>query len=155
LLFTDYERFAEESASHALVPEPALADAIRAGGLPRNGWDIGDMRSLAKRFRISPLALATRLRASGYIDWAHYRIWKQGWDVYVAGLTPRVGGFAHPIVQTLSRAGRPYTQVVLEALATNRITPVNAVRYLDLKFEHFDRLKDALQGRPGSGADDE
>ena len=74
---------------------------------------------------------------------------------YVATLTPRAGGFAHPIDQTLSRAGRPYTQVVLEALAANRITPVNAARYLDLKFEHFDRLKESLQGRPGSGGDDE
>ena len=99
--------------------------------------------------------MATRLRASGYIDWAFYRAWKQGWDAYVATLTPRTGGFAHPIDQTLSRAGRPYTQVVLEALAANRITPVNAARYLDLKFEHFDRLKESLQGRPGSGGDDE
>jgi Zn-dependent peptidase ImmA (M78 family) len=149
------EQFAEEAASHTLVPETALADAIRAGGFPRNGWDIGDMRGLAKRFRISPLAMATRLRASGHINWAIYRAWKQGWDAYVAALAPRTGGFAHPIAQTLSRAGRPYTQVVLEALAANRITPVNAARYLDLKFEHFDRLKEALQGRPGSGGDDE
>lgn len=149
------ERFAEETASHTLVPETALADAIQKDGLLRNGWDIDDMRSLAKRFRITPLAMATRLRASGYFDWAFYRAWKQDWDAYVATLVPRAGGFAHPIAQTLSRAGRPYTQVVLEALAANRITPVNAARYLDLKFEHFDRLKEALQGRPGSGGDDE
>ena len=149
------EQFAEEAASHTLVPETALADAIRAGGFPRNGWDIGDMRGLARRFRISPLAMATRLRASGYIDWAFYRAWKNRWDAYVTTLKPHAGGFAHPIAQTLSRAGRPYTQVVLEALATNRITSVNAARYLDLKFEHFDRLKEALQRRPGSGGEDE
>jgi Zn-dependent peptidase ImmA (M78 family)/transcriptional regulator with XRE-family HTH domain len=149
------EQFAEEAASHTLVPETALADAIRAGSFPRNGWDIGDMRGLARRFRISPLAMATRLRASGYIDWTFYRAWKQGWDAYVSTLPPRAGGFAHPIAQTLSRAGRPYTQVVLEALAANRITPVNAARYLDLKFEHFDRLREALQNRPGSGGNDE
>jgi len=149
------ERFAEETASHTLVPEAALAKAIHTGGFPRNGWDTGDVRGLAKRFRISPLAMATRLRASGYFDWAFYRAWKQGWDAHVASLPPKGGGFAHPIAQTISRAGRPYTQVVLEALAANRITPVNAARYLDLKFEHFDRLKEALQSKPGSGGDNE
>jgi Zn-dependent peptidase ImmA (M78 family)/transcriptional regulator with XRE-family HTH domain len=149
------ERFAEETASHTLVPEAALTEAVSGGGFPRNGWDIGDMRSLARRFRISPLAMATRLRASGYFDWAFYLEWKRGWETYVAKLSPKAGGFAHPITQTLGRAGRPFTQVVLEALAANRITAVNAARYLDLKFEHFGKLKEALESRPGSGGGDE
>jgi Zn-dependent peptidase ImmA (M78 family)/transcriptional regulator with XRE-family HTH domain len=149
------ERFAEETVSNTLVPEAALAAAISNGRFPRNGWDIGDMRALARRFRITPLALATRVRASGYISWAFYQEWRSGWDAYVATLAPKAGGFAHPIAQTLSRAGRPFTQVVLEALAANRITAVNASRYLDLKFEHFDKLKESLTARPGSRGSDE
>jgi Zn-dependent peptidase ImmA (M78 family)/transcriptional regulator with XRE-family HTH domain len=149
------ERFAEETASQTLVPESALAEAVQRGRFPRNGWDIGDVRGLARIFRISPLAMATRLRASGYFDWSFYQSWKRGWDTYVATLPPKVGGFAHPIAQTLSRAGRPFTQVVLEALAANRITAVNAARYLDLKFEHFGKLKESLTARPGSGGGDE
>ena len=149
------ERFAEEATSHTLVPEEALSEVIRSRGFPRSGWDVGDVRSLAKQFRISPLAMATRLRASGFFDWTHYRNWKDVWDKHVASLTPRKGGFAHPIAQTLSRAGRPFTQVVLEALASNRITPVNASRYLDLKFEHFEKLRGALREHPGAGGGDE
>jgi len=149
------ERFAEETASHTLVPEAMLAQEIRAGSFPRNGWDIGDVRGLARRFKITPLAMATRLRASGYFDWNHYLSWKRGWDSYVATLKPKTGGFAHPVTLALGRAGKPFTQTVLEALAANRITVVNAAHYLDLKAEHFEKLKGALIARPGSGGDDE
>jgi Zn-dependent peptidase ImmA (M78 family) len=149
------ERFAEETASHTLVPEPMLVQEIRAGGYPRNGWDIGDVRNLARRFRITSLAMATRLTASGYFDWSQYQNWKRAWDSYVATLKPKSGGFAHPIDTTLGRAGRPFTRTVLEALDANRITPVNAARFLDLKFEHFEKLKAALTARPGAEAADE
>jgi Zn-dependent peptidase ImmA (M78 family)/transcriptional regulator with XRE-family HTH domain len=149
------ERFAEETASHTLVPEAMLAQETRAGGFPRNGWDIGDVRGLARRFKITPLAMATRLRASGYFDWNHYLGWKRGWDAYVATLKPKTGGFSHPVSMALGRAGKPFTQTVLEALATNRITVVNAAHYLDLKAVHFEKLKGALIARPGAGGDDE
>lgn len=149
------ERFAEETASHTLVPEPMLAQEVWAGGFPRSGWDIGDVRALARRFKITPLAMATRLRASGYFDWEHYHSWKRGWEAFVAMLKPKTGGFAHPIDLTLGRAGRPFTQTVLEALSANRITVVSAAHYLDLRAEHFEKLKGALLGRPGSGGDDE
>jgi Zn-dependent peptidase ImmA (M78 family) len=149
------ERFAEETASHTLVSEIMLAQEVRSGGFPHNGWDIGDVRGLARRFRITSLAMATRLRASGYFDWAHYQSWKRGWDAYVATLKPKTGGFAHPVAMTLGRAGRPFTQTVLEALAANRITVVNAAHHLDLKAEHFEKLKGALLARPGAGGNDE
>ena len=64
--WAEVERFAEEAASHTLVPEPMLEQEILSGTLPRNGWDIIDVRGLARRFKITPLAMATRLRASGY-----------------------------------------------------------------------------------------
>ncbi len=146
----EVERFAESVASHALVPEAALADVVRNERLPQNNWDIGDVRRLARRFRVSPLAMATRLRASAYIDWAHYQGWRRGWDAWVASLPPRSGGFAHPVGQALTRKGRPYIQLVLEALGSNRITTVDASRYLDLKAEHFEKLRGALSERPGT-----
>jgi hypothetical protein len=116
---------------------------------------VDDVRAAARRFRITPLAMATRLRASSYFDWAHYLRWKQAWDAYVATLPPRKGGFATPVAKTLGRAGRPFTKTVLEALAANRITAVNAARYLDLKYEHFGKLTEALRDRPGAGGADE
>jgi len=153
--WAEVERFAEETATHTLVPETMLTQEIRSGTFPRNSWDVGDVRGLARRFKITPLAMATRLRASGYFDWAHYQEWKGDWDAYVATLKPKSSGFAHPVAMTLGRAGRPFTQVVLEALSLNRITIVNAAHYLDLKVAHFEKLKGALVTRPGMGGVDE
>lgn len=143
------ERFAESATSHALVPEAALRRAVSQ---PVSAWHIASVRQLARRFRVTPLAMATRLRASGFLSWAEYGAWKESWDEYVKSLPPRSGGFAHPVDVALGRNGRPYVQLVLEALAANRITSVDAARHLALKFEHFEKLREAFKGGP-SGAD--
>ncbi len=141
------ERFAESAATYALVPENTLRSMLRRA---RRSWDISTVRQVARQFRITPLAMATRLRTSGFMDWQQYKAWKESWDQYVATLPPRTGGFAHPIDLALGRNGRPYVRLVLEALAANRITSVDASRHLGLKFEHFDKVKESLRG-PSSG----
>ena len=146
------ERFAESAASYVLVPEVALRAATPSRS---QDWDIPAVRRLARRFRITPLAMATRLWASGYMDWPQYRAWKESWNEYVKTLPPRTGGFAHPVDIALNRNGRHYVSLVLEALAANRITSVDASRHLALRFEHFDKLKESLRGGPGGGAADE
>ncbi|MFU8848375.1 MAG: ImmA/IrrE family metallo-endopeptidase [Opitutales bacterium] len=145
------EQFAEEATSHVLVPEEPFHAAIQSLNLPQHGWDIGDVRKLANVFRITPLAMATRLRSSGVLSWQEYMGWKAGWQSYTAKLKPKGGGFATPVAITLGRAGRPFTQTVLQALSSNRIGPEVAARHLSLKFEHFDKLKGALIVQPGTG----
>jgi len=44
--------------------------------------------------------------------------------------------------------GRSFVQLVLEALDINRITAVQASRYLDLRFDYFDRLRAELRMGP-------
>ncbi len=148
------ERFAEIAASNALVPEQALRAAIDARRTDAD-WSLDEMRSLARRFRITPLAMATRLRESGAMTWARYRVWREKWETHVATLPVRKRGFATPPEKALNRGGRPYVQLVLEALDANRITSVDAARYLDLKFEHFAKLRDMLSQGPIGGAPDE
>ncbi len=142
------ERFAEAATSFALVPENALRAVLPSRP---DFWDIPSVRRLARRFRITPLAMATRLQTSGLMSWPEYTAWKKGWDDYVATLPPRGGGFAHPVDKTIGRSGRPYVQLVLQALEANRITSVDASRYLDLKFEHFSKLRDSLRETPARG----
>jgi len=89
------------------------------------------------------------------MNWARYQSWRQEWDEYLINLPERGKGFATPVAKALGRNGRPFTQLVLEALSANRITPVTASRYLDLKFEHFDKLKAAVQGGPSALAGDD
>jgi len=149
------ERFAEVAASHALVPEDALRSIIEQLGLHAAVWTIEEVRRIARKFRITPLAMATRLRESGFISWVHYNRWRSEWQSYVASLPPRTGGFATPVGKALNRAGRPFARLVLEALAANRITSVDAARYLGLKFEHFEKLRVRLSEGPGDTFPDE
>jgi Zn-dependent peptidase ImmA (M78 family)/DNA-binding XRE family transcriptional regulator len=151
----DVERFAEVAASHTLVPEDALRGVISQLGLQRGEWNIENVRRVAKKFRVTPLATATRLRESGFMAWAQYNQWREQWQTYVAGLPPRSGGFATPMEKAVNRAGRPFAQLVLEALSANRITSVDASRYLDLKFEHFEKLRAHLTTGPGDMSSDE
>lgn len=150
------ERFAEEVASAALIPEDALRGFLRRMSVGRDAWNVALVRSLAAKFRLTPLAMATRLRAAGQLTWDGYRRWREAWAKYIATLKPSKGGFAHPVDKTLGRAGRPFTQLVIEALDANRITTVQACHYLDLRFEHFDVLRSELREGPGVGhtADD-
>ncbi len=147
------DRFAEEVATHALIPEETLAVFLQQAGVRRDAWDVPKVRQWAAKFRVTPLAMATRLRAAGAFSWDGYRQWKEQWDAYVASLPPRRGGFASPVEKTIGRAGRPFAQLVLEALDANRITAVDACRYLDLRFDHFEKLRSELRGGPGSGSE--
>ena len=149
--WSNVERFAEEVASDILIPEEALQSFLRRMSVGHDAWDVPLVRSLAAKFRVTPLAMATRLRAAGQFSWEGYRDWREKWANYVAILKLPKGGFAHPVDKTLSRAGRPLTRLVVEALDANRITAVEACRYLDLRFEHFDRLRSELRG----GSDEE
>lgn len=144
--WAEVERFAEEAASETIIPGDALADALTTP-VPRDAWDVPLVRTIASRFRVTPLAMATRLRLAGALSWEGYQRWKAAWGEYVATLKPRKGGFATPVEKTLGRAGRPFAELVLEALDTNRITAVDASRYLDLRFDHVALLRDELRNR--------
>lgn len=143
----EVERFAEESASEALIPAEMLSVFLRRMSVKPDAWDIALMRSLANKFRVTPLAMATRLRAAGELSWDGYNRWKEEWNKYIASL-PKPKGFALPVDKALGRSGRPFAQLVLEALDANRITSVEASRYLDLKFDHFEKLRNELRTGP-------
>lgn len=145
------EQFAEEVASHALIPQETLTVSLQQMAVRRDARHVGLVRQLAGKFRVTPLAMATRLRAAGAFSWNGYQRWKKQWDAHVASLPPRRGGFASPVEKTIGRAGRPFAQLVLEALDANRITAVEACRYLDLRFDHFDQWRGELRGGPGRG----
>ena len=140
----DVERFAEESASAALIPAETLSVFLGRMNVEPDAWDINLMRLLAGKFRVTPLAMATRLRAAGVLSWDGYNRWKKDWNEYLCTL-PRRKGFASPVDKTLGRSGRPFVQLVLEALDANRITSVQASRYLDLRFDHFEKLRNELR----------
>ena len=143
----EVERFAEEAASAALIPQEMLSSILQRMDVSPDAWDISSMRSLAGKFNITPLAMATRLWIAGVLSWKGYNRWKSEWNQYVSTL-PKRKGFASPVGKTLGRSGRSFVQLVLEALDINRITAVQASRYLDLRFDHFDKLRNELRMEP-------
>ena len=149
--WAEVERFAESAASHALVPAAALQQSVDAMGAGPGAWSVPSVRRLARRFWITPLATATRLRESGVMTWNRYNEWRAEWNQYVATLPVRGGGFATQAEKAINRHGRPFVQLVLEAMSANRITSVDAARYLELKYQHFEQLRGLLSG-PTSGA---
>jgi len=118
----ELERFAEETASEAIIPDAALQEQFGRVSVARDAWDVRQVRTLASKFRVTPLAMATRLRAAGAFTWGGYKQWRSAWDEFVKSLPARKGGIATPVDKTLGRAGRPFSQLVLEALDANRIT---------------------------------
>ncbi|MCC6651029.1 MAG: ImmA/IrrE family metallo-endopeptidase, partial [Candidatus Eisenbacteria bacterium] len=94
------EKFAESVASHVLVPEHALRESLALHG-NMGDWSIANVRKLARRFHVSPLAMATRLRMAGEMTWPQYRAWRESWEALVSQLPPKRGGFASPIDKTL------------------------------------------------------
>lgn len=149
----EIECFAEEVASAVLIPDEMLNGFLGKMSVARDAWDVPLVRKLASTFRVTPLAMATRLRSAGAMTWNGYKLWKRHWDAYVTTLPPRKGGFASPVDKTLGRAGRPFAQLVLEALDANRITSVDASRYLDLRFDYVQKLRRELFKGPGAGSD--
>lgn len=141
----EVERFAEEVASTLLIPEEVLARFLAKMSVPRDRWDLPPVRKLASIFRVTPSAMATRLRSLGALTWDGYWRWKRQWDTYLGTLKPRGRGIATPAEKALSRGGRPFAQLVLEALDANRITAVDACRYLDLRFDHVEKLRTELR----------
>lgn len=148
------EQFAEEVASAVLIPEGIFAGFLTRMSVARDAWDVPLVQQLASKFRVTPLAIATRLRAAGAFTWNGYQRWKQNWNVYLAALIPRKGGFALPVDKALARSGRPFAQLVLEALDTNRITSTDASHYLDLRFDYMEKLREKLVKGFGKTFDD-
>ncbi|HMP90633.1 MAG TPA: ImmA/IrrE family metallo-endopeptidase [Kiritimatiellia bacterium] len=138
------ERFAENAAAHALMPDALVQGLVQDHKLSRVDWTIDDIRGLARRMRVTPLATATRLREGGFMTWDQYRRWRGEWEAIVSKLPARAGGFATPVQKTIGRAGSPFVRLVLEVLDTGRITAVEASRHLDLKFQHFETLREKV-----------
>ena len=145
------ERFAERVASAVLMPSKSISDEpLVQSRRPSDDWSVPEIQRLARRYKVTPLAFATRLLVAGRMGASAYRRWKGLWGRFLKDHPPKSGGgFATPAEKALNRNGSSFTTLVLEALTLERITPVDAGRYLNLGYPHIEdlRLHFAL-GRP-------
>jgi Zn-dependent peptidase ImmA (M78 family)/DNA-binding XRE family transcriptional regulator len=144
------EGYAEAVAGAVLMPAPQLlGDSLVRG---RSSWSVDEMRRLARRYKVTPLAMATRLLRVGPVSPHAYQRWRADWNRYLKEHPPKKPrGFATPPAKALSRNGLTFTTLVLEALTTERVTAIEAARYLDLRYPHIETLRRELtfgRGRP-------
>ncbi len=140
------ESFAERVTGSVLMPHEVLVaePLVRSHGATQD-WHIAEVGRLARRYKVTPAALATRLLLLGRMTPGSYRRWQDAWREFLVEHPPRSsGGFATPAEKALNRNGRSFTLLVLEALSADRITAVNAVNYLSLNFPHIENLRHEL-----------
>jgi Zn-dependent peptidase ImmA (M78 family) len=149
--WTEVERYAESVAGAVLMPTRAISgESLVRGRRPSDDWSVSEIQKLARRYKVTPLAFATRLLVLGRISPLVYGRWKNSCKKFLNDYPPKEGGgIATPAERALNRNGVAFTTLVLEALTLERITAVDAARYLNLNYPHIEdlRLHFAL-GRP-------
>jgi Zn-dependent peptidase ImmA (M78 family)/DNA-binding XRE family transcriptional regulator len=140
------ELFAEQVAGAILMP-PETLDAQPEIHIHQHGnsWAISVIGKLARRFKVTPSAMATRLLVTGKMPPASFNKWKEDWQDFL-GTHPKKASFgmATPAEKALNRNGRSFTLLVLEAFSLDRITSMDAANYLELRYPHIESLKQDL-----------
>lgn len=145
------ERFCESVAAVVLMPKQALiqdTDVIYQKATAE--WTVNGMRRTAKRFKVTPTAVATRLLWLNVMSYSDYSNWKQDWKVWRES-HPENSGFAikSPPEKAITRAGPLFTSLVLDALNFERISSTDASQYLNISFNHVETLRKAWMQAPG------
>lgn len=146
------ERFCEAAASAVLMPKDAiLADADVMAQRRAQTWEVAAMRRIARRFRVTPTAVATRLLWLGVMSPREYAGWKDSWQAYRETHPDRPGfGIATPAEKAVGRSGPLFTSLVLIALSSERISSVDATSYLDVGFDHVETLRKSWFAQPAA-----
>lgn len=141
--WNEIERFAEQVTGAILTPKDIIKkEQLFLNRSTSSEWSIKEIQRLANKYKITPLALATRLLVLNLISPLSYRKWKDNWKEYLTQNPPKdKGGFATPAQKALNRNGNMLTSLVIDALSFERITPVDASQYLKLNYPHMEELR--------------
>ena len=112
-------------------------------------WEVEAMRRTAKRFRVTPTAVATRALRLGLMSLRNYNDWKESWETYCTAHPERPSfGIATPAEKAVGRSGPLFTSLVLSALSNDRISSTDAAHFLDVGFGHVETLRKDWMERP-------
>lgn len=139
------ERFADSVAAATMMPRDAILadeDILAHKG---SAWADDEVKQLAWRYRVSPVAFMTRLVTLDLISWSFYGAWRETWEKQWENRPkPKQKGGPSRTDTILSRVGPTYAALVVDSLSRDLITPLVASDALDLKVHHLERLKSAL-----------
>jgi Zn-dependent peptidase ImmA (M78 family)/DNA-binding XRE family transcriptional regulator len=144
------ERFCESAASAVLMPKDAItADPDVRSQRTGRTWEVSVLRRIARRYKVTPSAAATRLLWLGIMSTPGYAAWKQAWQSYRDAHPDRPSfGIATPAEKAVGRSGPLLTSLVLSALSSDRISSVDATNYLDVGYDHVEKLRQGWLARP-------
>ena len=146
------ERFCETVAAATLMPKSVFAEDPDVAQQHRAGvWEVDSMRRIARRFRVTPTAAATRALRLGMMSSRSYNRWTDSWKSYRATHPERFGfGIATPAEKAVGRSGPLLTSLVLSALSNERISSTDAANFLDIGFGHVETLRREWMKRPAA-----
>lgn len=139
----EVEQRCNRFAAAVLMPQRAVGDVV--GG--RDPSDAVD--TVARRFRVSPVAAALRLLGMGLVDQATVARTVQLAAAAAKQAAEREssGGPAHHLMKRRN-LGDPYVGAVLDALHRDAITMLDATYLLESKVGTVERMERALAGDP-------
>lgn len=78
------ERFIENVASYVLIPEVPVV-FLHQAAIRRDGWSVKLIQLLARKFWVTPMVAAIRLRAAGMLSPSNFQKWKEQQDTIDGG----------------------------------------------------------------------
>ncbi len=147
------ERYCDKTAAALLMPRHAfLSNPLFESATAGTRWSDGDIEEFAKIFGINRPPVILRLIEFNKADWEFYFTKKQQYESeYLESRRSRSSdrqGFAPPWTLAVSRNGRFFSGLVLNALNTERLSYSDASEVLNLRVKHFDRLNTLTGGVP-------
>jgi len=136
------EVFCNRVAGAILVPRVAILEesTVRSKG-PSDAWHDGEIGYLANRFCVSREVLLRRLLIVRRISQAFYDAKRKQYQKEWITEKP---GFALVHQRKVSDNGLRYTELVLDAYSEDEITSTEVARYLDVRLQHLDRIRDEV-----------
>lgn len=141
--WNEIESYVEHVAGAILMPSNIILNEEIVGiKKSADKWTISEIQKLSRKYSVTPLAVATRLMVLGVISFGNYRNWRKEWNKFLKDNPPKKPkGFATHAEKALNRNGLTLTNLVIDALNLERITSVDASRYLRVGYPHIEDLR--------------
>lgn len=134
-------------AAAALLPEHSFLEV--AGRYPAAAEGDDDaLRRLAQKVKVSPEVILRRLDTLHRVPQGTYRRKRNAWGAKLWYVPAPSGGGPSQAVKTVSKDGRGYTRLVLNAWDQRLISTNAASDYLGVKPRHFSNIRRELSHRP-------